>query len=330
MARPSRTALYANDPTFLWKAILRAFSILIALIGIATFAWAYDKFVHDLNFDGTYSTYNSYDDNFDEAGTDFLYLPWSFITLGLSILWNVINLAVLLSRNKPIRPGANVACDLLLWLFLITTGIFATFGATNFLYFYYYQDERSAPQHKEYENALHHKGTVIAVGATMSFVVLYVSQTPDLEQPKFANPSQHRLFHFALFVSACRYEHARRHSAGSKRAQAITAEATKIAQQMVANMTGPNGSFRPRTPQQEHSRGPEDESSKYDGIQQPANATSQQPSRQISGRSSILDLPPPGQPSSSFANREPPEIKVERASATHPALRFERDVKHDV
>ena len=55
-----------------------------------------------------------------------------------------------------------------------------------------------------------------------------------------------RLFHFALFISACRYTHDRRHATTTRQARAITAEATEIARRMIADMTGPNGTFIPK------------------------------------------------------------------------------------
>ena len=316
MARPSRTALYANDPTFLWKIILRAFSILIALIGIAAIGWAYSTFIRTPDSNGN-SPLDDYYDDVDESSEDFLALPWSFITLGLSVLWNVTNIAVLLLRNKPILPGANVACDLLLWPLLIATGVIASFDASNYQNFYDYGSDIKV------NDAMQHKGIVIAVGVAMSFLVSYISQKPSPLATELANPLCHSLFHFALFISACRYEHARRRGAGT------TAEASKIAQQIIAVLTGPNGSFRPRTPPQYQAIAPQYESSSHGGMQQSANATSTQPSREISGKSSILDLPPPGQPSSSTVVREVPEIKVERVSGTHPALRAEKGVIHD-
>ena len=60
-----------------------------------------------------------------------------------------------------------------------------------------------------------------------------------------------RLFHFALFISACRYTNDRRRSVTSRQARAITTEATEIARKMIADMTGPNGGFVPRNQAQQ-------------------------------------------------------------------------------
>ena len=139
MARPSRSAMYADDATFLWKPILRFLAILLAIVGIGTTAWVMISRLHR----PTSTTNPDYSDDYYSYGYDdfntVVFLPWQFITLGLSILWNIANITTLLVRNRAIHPGANVACDLLLWLGLLVTGGFATLGSVN--YFYYYPDD---------------------------------------------------------------------------------------------------------------------------------------------------------------------------------------------
>lgn len=205
MARPSRSAMYADDATFLWKAILRFLAILLAIVGIATTAWAMASHINSPSSD-------SDDYQFDDYFPDFSSLPWQYITLGLSILWNVANISVLLARNRGIHPGANVACDLLLWLGLLFTGGLANVGATNYLYYTANDDDSydddlgygggtysngtqyqytangtmvpvtnvtsecggftTCAARDQYVSAIHHKGVVIAVGASMAFVIL--------------------------------------------------------------------------------------------------------------------------------------------------------------
>lgn len=207
MARPSRSAMYADDPTFLWKPILRFLAILLAIIGIGTTAWAMVSHATSPNLNT-----DSYDDGDYDFYDDYAYLPWQFITLGLSILWNIANIATLLARNRAIHPGANVACDLLLWLGLLITGGIASFGATNYLYFSAYDTDSydngsedgvgtfsngtqyqytangtivpvtnqssqcggfsTCAARDQYVSAVQHRGVVIAVGASMAFVVL--------------------------------------------------------------------------------------------------------------------------------------------------------------
>ncbi len=207
MARPSRSAMYADDATFIWKPILRLLAILLAIIGIGTTAWAIISHVHGPDADSLSS--DDYTDDYYYTG--FGFLPWQFIPLGLSILWNVANIVTLLVRNRAIHPGANVACDLLLWLGLLFTGGIASFGASNYLYFYAYDDDygyyggsaygggtysngtqyeytangtavpvtnsqcdgfTTCAARDHYVSAVHHKGVIVAVGAAMAFVVL--------------------------------------------------------------------------------------------------------------------------------------------------------------
>ena len=134
MARPSRSAMYADDATFLWKAILSFLSILLGVVGIGTTAWAMISHTDDPNIDTDASDYSYEYDNDFFFGRNAL-LPWQFITLGLSILWNMANIIVLLVRNRAVHPGANVACDLLLWLGLWATGAFANLCALSYLYY---------------------------------------------------------------------------------------------------------------------------------------------------------------------------------------------------
>lgn len=204
MARPSRQAMYADDPTFLWKVILRIFAIVLALVGIGTIAWALIWVPSPSlaqSSDNYYSSYIDSDPDEDQNFQDFVFLPWSFIPLSLSIKWNLANIATLLARSRPIHPGANVGCDLVLWLLFALTGTFATFGAAEYIDSYIgglddfsagdddytYNNGTSAYDNstaiacggftscaaeKSYSNALQHKGIVITVGCAMQFAVL--------------------------------------------------------------------------------------------------------------------------------------------------------------
>ena len=211
MARPSRSAMYADDATFLWKPILRFLAILLAIVGIGTTAWVMVSRLQKpvSATDPNYSDGYGYD---SEIFDPTFYVAWQFITLGLSILWNIANITTLLVRNRAIHPGANVACDLILWLALLITGGFATLGSATYLYYspndnYSYDgdlgygggtysngtnyeytangtaipvtnsasqcgDFTSCAARDQFVSAVHHRGVVIAVGAAMAFVVL--------------------------------------------------------------------------------------------------------------------------------------------------------------
>ncbi|KAM0797285.1 hypothetical protein BDR22DRAFT_975417 [Usnea florida] len=176
----TRQQIHANDPTFLWKYILRALAIVLALTSTGLIGWS---LAHPTLFPTP--TFDSYLFNAWPYYGDDYYMPWEFITLGLSILWNVANIVVVLYRQRPVHPGANVACDLLLWLGFIVTGTLATQGAEIFLWYYPSGDEFDTD-----DNVSNAKGIIMAVGAALSFVVM--------------------VMHFALFISACRYTSARR------------------------------------------------------------------------------------------------------------------------
>lgn len=139
MARLSHQTLRDEDPTYLWKTVLRLLAILLGIVGIVTLAWAI--------------TFKGHSDN-DESSYyySFVYLPWDLITLGLSMIWNIANIVVLLARKgRGMHPGANVGCDLVLWLGFIVTGTFAVLGAMNWLetwgggeYYYEYSEDGSS------------------------------------------------------------------------------------------------------------------------------------------------------------------------------------------
>lgn len=257
---PSRQEMYANDPKFLWKPTLRSLAIILSLTSIGLIGWS-------LTHQTIPYSNNPYNNATEVAiisdwsyDSEIWFLAWEFLTLGLSILWNVANILVLLLRNRPIHPGANVACDLLLWLGLIVTGIFATAAASQdfwwspdssydnndddddpsyyisangtvggYNYNYNYNTTFTPPcadclaQQHSYISALNHKGVVIAVGAALGFVVL--------------------LMHFALFVSACRFTNARRVNA-----KAATIVAERMYGEKVDQEDGgrnPNNAFVP-------------------------------------------------------------------------------------
>ena len=139
------TSFRERDPPFLWKIILRGLSILLAIVSIGTLAWAITHGVRRSSVDDNNT--DGYGEDSDNSGDGLDWcLPWSFISLGLSMVWNFTNLLTIWVRDgRGIHPGANVGCDLFLWLALLVTGIFATFGATNELWWYdggsYYSGE---------------------------------------------------------------------------------------------------------------------------------------------------------------------------------------------
>lgn len=133
----------------------------------------------------------------------------------LSLLWAIANLVVLLKRSRWIHPGANVGCDLILWLIFFGTALCSTGGAVGLLSPYddssshssspgrvtlqngtTYETPRSCSgfesceQEENYKHDIQVRGIVVAVASALAWIMLLV--------------------HFALFVSACRYTHQRR------------------------------------------------------------------------------------------------------------------------
>ncbi|KAI9706113.1 MAG: hypothetical protein M1836_005519 [Candelina mexicana] len=148
-----------------------------------------------------------------------------FSILGSSIIWNILNFIVLLARNKPIHPGANVGCDLILWIAFVVTGVIAAFGVDedlrfegSFRYYYSYSDYPGArsgetcPGFDSCDDALgvlKQRGEVEAAGVAFAFVVM--------------------ILHFALFVAACIDVHALNRSKDEQRA-------VKVAETIIAGM----------------------------------------------------------------------------------------------
>ena len=254
--RPSRQEIYSQDPKFLWKYILRSLAIVLAIISIGLIGWS---ITHQVFVDDIYDTYDY--GYYYWSYNDIWVLPWEFITLGLSIIWNITNILVLLIRNSPIHPGANVACDLLLWLGFIATGTLATADAERYFWFYPgdYDMFTEDTLTQTYANGstysilpdgalgnptststlceaftscaaqqsyINRKGIITLVGAVISFIVL--------------------LMHFALFISACRYTNARRVNAkAAVIAERIANEKVMSSRRDAGREGNPNAAFVP-------------------------------------------------------------------------------------
>ena len=283
MARVTRQDLYKADPTIAWKLILRALSTVVAFIAIGLIAWAELHTVIPLvqpDGSGIYSGSSGDDEvgsyyaddigGYDGNGYDFT-LPWEFITLGVSIIWSVANLIVWFTPSRSgrgIHPGANVGCDLVLWLGLLITGLIATFAVQAYVSDnpdgYASEDStetyangttitfapngtvlanpspcdpfQNCDAKTAFEAGLKHKGIVCAAGVTFTFILM--------------------LFHFAFFISACRYTHARRREKGGAYARDLTDQATVIAARMVKDMGyPPPGQWQPQPQSQAEGRG---------------------------------------------------------------------------
>jgi hypothetical protein len=154
-----------DDPTYLWKLILRILSILFGLTAIGLMAWA---LTHDIKI-LDYSQYG-YDSN-------RYWLPWILLPLGPSVVWNTANVATLLLKNRPMHPGANVALDLILWLAFLVTATFATIGGAVYVNSFYYISGYTCNGSPLNVNCMsppdvQNTGVIIEVGASLAFLIM--------------------------------------------------------------------------------------------------------------------------------------------------------------
>lgn len=267
----------ARDPTYHWKLVLRIQGILFAFISIVMTAYALrprlrPRLVDDDNSRSLY--YYSY---FPGLPNNYL-LPWQLITLSLSLLWNLSCVIVLFVRKgRYMHPGASVAFDLLLCMGLFVTAFFATLAGSDTLFNSSWWDYNytfaNNPNYETfpngthyhtysngtqiiddnpclpwvdcraqsgYYNALNRIGVVVLVAVALTCVIL--------------------LFHFALFISACRYTHQRRRQGGAPWAvrdqdDEVEVKAAMLAQQIVKSLGyPPTGQEIFHMQQQEHLR----------------------------------------------------------------------------
>ncbi|KAI9756774.1 MAG: hypothetical protein M1835_000707 [Candelina submexicana] len=191
------------DKRWIWKLCFRAAATVFSIVGIGCTAWAVSENAHLAD-----TTQQAF-----------------WLVLGFSIIWNIINFIVLLARNKPIHPGANVGCDLILWIAYVVTGVIAAFGVDqdvrfegNFRYYYCYSDYPGArsgetcPGFNSCDDALgvlKQRGEVEAAGVAFAFAAM--------------------ILHFALFVAACIDVHALKRVQDEQRA-------VKVAETIIAGM----------------------------------------------------------------------------------------------
>ncbi|KAL9087503.1 MAG: hypothetical protein Q9165_006614 [Trypethelium subeluteriae] len=232
-----REKLSSGEKLWPWKFGLRVILLIVTIVGIGCLAWAVS---HSPQFD---------DYNFSED--DSWALPWGLITLPCSFIWGVVCIMVLLIRTRPIHPGSAVGVDLVLWLALIVTTLFAAVSASSISGFGtggYIQDVE--PDGGEYYQAPN--GTWV-YNATSSYYDSYYGSSsnttqrecdPDFSscaaQDAYVNQLWHLmsrlvgvewtavacqaiavLLHFALFVWACCDTHARNSRRTRKDAEAI-------------------------------------------------------------------------------------------------------------
>ena len=195
----SHRALHDADATYAWKLVFRLLAFVFGIIGIGSIGWAFNYHpMPQLPPSSDTSTTTQASQNISYFYDDKIYLPWSFISLSASVLWNSANVGVLLARKgQGIHPGANVGCDLVLWMAFLVTGVYALFGAFSVNGYWtgsYYPNGGAiggssgnatgadvlcpaflnCQAQTDYYNAMQRKSVVIMLGVAMSFLALYV------------------------------------------------------------------------------------------------------------------------------------------------------------
>ena len=200
--------MYANDRNIFWKYLLRILAIILALAGIIAIAWF--MMHNNIRAEADQGDYNS---------PNLVFLPWSFITLGLSMIWNFTHIVVLLRSNEVIHPSYNFICDFLLWWSLVVTSSLAAVGYFSWsrmsyedriTYHYSTNSITDTPHNGTLTNAtsgqtvecpyfetcvaegyaMNEKSIVIIVGVTLSFSVMYANAVFP---------------YFFAYQSSCRY-----------------------------------------------------------------------------------------------------------------------------
>ncbi|MCJ1402228.1 hypothetical protein MMC11_005448 [Xylographa trunciseda] len=104
----SRAQVSAAERHWAAKFTLRLITLSLASVGIAITAYTLSSAYRNVN-NGL--------------------LEWALIPLGLSILWNAVNLIVRMCRISPVHPGANVGVDLIILLAFLVLGAPSIAGA---------------------------------------------------------------------------------------------------------------------------------------------------------------------------------------------------------
>ncbi|KAK7186070.1 hypothetical protein PSPO01_07882 [Paraphaeosphaeria sporulosa] len=125
--KTKRQELEEGDAHWKWKVGFRAISIIVGLIGIGCAAWITSNYNNSNSYTSSSYYYYYYD--------DYL-IPYTLVTFILSVLWSAACVIAFFARrpNRPIHPGAQVGCDLVLWLGFAVTGAFAVIGTLSIYY----------------------------------------------------------------------------------------------------------------------------------------------------------------------------------------------------
>ncbi|KAI4170153.1 MAG: hypothetical protein LQ343_005159 [Gyalolechia ehrenbergii] len=149
-----------NDGRWVWKIVLRVIGIVVALVGMGCVAWILYKLRQWANNhkEGDYQA-------------DEFILPWLLFSFTLSLLYNAANIIMVLSHHSNLLTRtATVACDLLLTLSLLASGIWLSLAATTSIDGNNALDIHFYPRNSSYAYSLTIKSAIVIISITLTFL----------------------------------------------------------------------------------------------------------------------------------------------------------------
>ncbi|CAO1600295.1 hypothetical protein XANCAGTX0491_003988 [Xanthoria calcicola] len=115
--------MYHGDARWRWRLVLRVMAVVVALVAVSCVAWVTD-YIRQWTSEHSGKVHRP-------LQVDMFILPSLLFTLCLSSLWNTVNILILFFHSRPLPPSANIACDGILLLSLLASGIWITLAATT-------------------------------------------------------------------------------------------------------------------------------------------------------------------------------------------------------
>ncbi|CAL8575888.1 hypothetical protein XPA_001788 [Xanthoria parietina] len=111
------------DARWRWRLVLRVMAVVVALVAVSCVAWVTD-YLRQWTSEHSGEVHRP-------LQVDMFILPSLLFTLCLSALWNTANILILFFHSRLLPPSANIACDGILLLSLLASGIWITLAATT-------------------------------------------------------------------------------------------------------------------------------------------------------------------------------------------------------
>ncbi|KAL8942780.1 MAG: hypothetical protein Q9216_001465 [Gyalolechia sp. 2 TL-2023] len=151
---------HQNDKRWVWKIVLRVIGIVVALVGMGCVAWILYKLRRWANAheEGDYQA-------------DEFILPWLLFSFTLSLLYDAANIIIVLSHHSNLLTrAATIACDLLLTLSLLASGIWLTLAATTSIDGNDALDIHFYPRTSSYAYSQSIKSAIVTISITLTFL----------------------------------------------------------------------------------------------------------------------------------------------------------------